>query len=41
MTEEAKRDLRVVRESFANAALVGAAGDVFLRQSILSLSERL
>jgi glucokinase len=41
MTEEAKRDLKVVRESFANAALVGAAGDVFLRQGILSLAERI
>jgi glucokinase len=37
MTEEAKRDLRVVRESFTNAALYGAAVDVFLRKSRLSL----
>lgn len=37
MTEEARRDLKVVRESFTNAALVGAAGDVFLRRGILSL----
>jgi glucokinase len=40
MTEEAKRDLKVVRESFANAALIGAAGDVFLREGFLSLAER-
>ena len=37
MTEEAIRDLQVVKESFENSALVGAAVDVFLRQGILSL----
>ncbi len=37
MTEEAIRDLKVVKESFENSALVGAAVDVFLRQGILSL----
>ncbi len=35
MTEEAKRDLRVVKESFSNAALYGAAADLFIRQGIL------
>ena len=35
MTEEARRDLRVVRESFENAALVGAACDVFKHLGIL------
>ncbi|MBE0695513.1 MAG: ROK family protein, partial [Anaerolineaceae bacterium] len=34
MTEEAKRDLRVVKETFANSALIGAAADVFQRQGI-------
>jgi glucokinase len=33
MTEEARRDLKVVRESFPNAALFGAAADVFMRRS--------
>lgn len=33
MTEEAKRDLKVVRESFPNSALFGAAVDVFLRNN--------
>ncbi len=37
MTEEAIRDLKVVKESFDNSALVGAAVDVFLRQGILTL----
>jgi glucokinase len=37
MTEEAKRDLKVVPESFSNAALIGAASDVFLRSGILEL----
>jgi glucokinase len=37
MTEEAIRDLQVVKESFENSALVGAAVDVFLRQGILTL----
>jgi len=36
MTEEAIRDLQVVKESFENSALVGAAADVFLRQAVLS-----
>lgn len=35
MTEEAKRDLQVVKESFENSALVGAAIDVFLRSGVL------
>lgn len=35
MTDEAKRDLRVVKESFENSALVGAAADVFLRTGVL------
>jgi glucokinase len=35
MTEEAKRDLQVVKESFENSALVGAAADVFLRSCVL------
>ncbi|MGB8980606.1 MAG: ROK family protein, partial [Anaerolineales bacterium] len=35
MTDEARRDLQVVRESFENSALVGAAADVFLRTGIL------
>jgi glucokinase len=39
MTEEAKRDLKVVRESFSNAALVGAGCDVFLRTGIHSFGE--
>lgn len=37
MTEEAIRDLRIVKESFENSALVGAAADVFIHQDILSL----
>lgn len=40
MTEEAKRDLKIVRESFPNAALIGAAGDVFVRKGFLSFSGR-
>ncbi len=35
MTEEAKRDLQVVLESFENSALIGAAADVFLRSGTL------
>ena len=35
MTEEAKRDLEIVTESFPNSALVGAAADVFLRTGLL------
>ena len=37
MTEEAKRDLKIVRESFDNSALVGAGASVFLNNGILSL----
>lgn len=37
MTQEARRDLRVVKESFLNSALYGAAADVFLRLDVLSL----
>ena len=36
MTEEAARDLRVIKESFGNSSLIGAAADVFFRQNILS-----
>lgn len=35
MTEEAKRDLKIVRESFDNSALMGAAANVFLKKGIL------
>ncbi|HSL43748.1 MAG TPA: hypothetical protein VK897_09975, partial [Anaerolineales bacterium] len=35
MTEEAKRDLQLVKESFENSALLGAAADVFLRSGAL------
>ncbi|HEX5807841.1 MAG TPA: ROK family protein [Anaerolineales bacterium] len=35
MTEEAKRELQVVKESFENSALLGAAADVFLRSRAL------
>jgi len=35
MTEEAKRDLKIVTESFPNSALVGAAADVFLHTGLL------
>jgi len=35
MTTEAKRDLRIVRETFENATLYGAAADVFIRSGIL------
>jgi glucokinase len=31
MTQEAKRDLKVVKESFSNAALFGSAADFFMR----------
>jgi predicted NBD/HSP70 family sugar kinase len=37
MTDEAKRDLVVTKESFTNSALFGAAADVFLRQGILEI----
>jgi glucokinase len=37
MTDEAKRDLRVIGESFSNSALFGAAADVFIRQGILEI----
>lgn len=36
MTEEAKRDLKIVRESFENSALRGAAANVFLKKGILA-----
>lgn len=36
MTDEAKRDLKIVKESFNNSALVGAAADVFIRQQIIN-----
>jgi len=36
MTEEAKHDLEIVRESFDNSALVGAGANVFLKNGILS-----
>jgi len=39
MTEEAKRDLKVVHESFSNAALVGAGCNVFLRTGVLRSRE--
>jgi glucokinase len=35
MTEEAKRDLRIVKESFSNATLYGAAADFFIREGYL------
>lgn len=35
MTVEARRDLKVVGESFTNSALFGAAADVFMRKGIL------
>jgi glucokinase len=35
MTEEAIRDLRVVRETFENSPLIGAAADVFIRRSVI------
>jgi glucokinase len=35
MTEEAKREVQVVKESFENSALVGAAADVFLGSGVL------
>ncbi|MEW6401154.1 MAG: ROK family protein [Chloroflexota bacterium] len=34
MTAEAIRDLRILKESFENSSLIGAAADVFLRQGI-------
>lgn len=37
MNQEAVRDLRIVKESFENSALIGAAADVFVRQGILEL----
>ena len=36
MTDEAKRDLKIVRESFKNSALMGAAANVFLKKGVLS-----
>lgn len=38
MTEEAKRDLKIVVESFSNSALVGAGADVFLHTGLLQLN---
>jgi glucokinase len=35
MTEEAKRDLEIVKESYQNSALYGAAADFFIREGIL------
>jgi glucokinase len=35
MTEEAKRDLEIAKESFYNSALYGAAADFFIREGIL------
>jgi glucokinase len=35
MTDEAKRDLQIVKETFLNAALIGAAADVFQRQGLI------
>ncbi len=37
MTNEAKNDLKVVKESFENSALVGSAADVFIRQNLFTL----
>jgi glucokinase len=36
MTEEARRELRVVKETFPNATLFGAAAGVFLEQGLLT-----
>ena len=35
MTEEAKRDLKIIKESFSNATLYGAAADFFIREGYL------
>jgi len=37
MTDEAKRDLKIVVESFSNSALVGAGAGVFLNTGLLKL----
>jgi glucokinase len=37
MSAEARRDLRIVRESFPNSALVGAAAEVFVRNQMIEL----
>jgi glucokinase len=37
MTEEAKRELVIVKESFSNSALYGAAADLFIRQGSLAV----
>jgi glucokinase len=37
MTDEAKRDLKIVRESFENSALVGAAAYAFYKNGIITL----
>ncbi len=38
MTDETRRDLRIVKESFENSALVGAAAEVFVRQGLLQVT---
>lgn len=37
MTVEAKRDLKIEKESFGNSALIGAAATVFLKNNILKI----
>ena len=37
MTVEARRDLRIERESFDNSALIGAAATVFIKNGVLNL----
>lgn len=39
MSEEAKRDFRLVRESLPNSALYGAAADAFVRSGVLALPD--
>jgi len=36
MSDEARRDLRLERETFTNSALYGAAADVFLRSGVIN-----
>jgi hypothetical protein len=36
MTEEAKRVLVLVKETFSNSALYGASADLFIREGILA-----
>jgi glucokinase len=38
MTDEARRELQVVKETFPNATLFGAAANIFLEQGLLTLS---